>query len=315
MIVGENTIIPTFNSFYSDDPDWWAKLTDNYYASTEGSNPDTPEISIGRIIGDSPLEMKNAIETCIEMAKGDFTLDNSNAYLLAGADINEFEIYSRQIEREILIPKGFDTLVELSFGPTAVNDVDFYEHAKDQDIINIYGHGSPTGTAGIINTANVISSFDPNSTRPLLSLFWSCDTGMYNRGKSLAEAFIEKGASAYIGATSRSDGGAANPLAREFYSRLGPSSPIGQILRDAKSNVVNNTDIGRTVRKYNCAVNHLFGDPKMELEGWPDPASASSTNELILNQEPPAYIQIYLPDYEVTEINGMDHIHVLLSIP
>jgi hypothetical protein len=313
LIVGENSIIPAFTSMYSDDSTWWASLTDNYYASTEGSNPDVPEISVGRIIGDNPRNLREAIETCISMAQGDFALDNSNAYLLAGSGCEGwFETHTREIIDDILIPKGFSTTFEKSFGPAAITDTDFFNHTPDNDIIHIYAHGSVDGTAGILDTTKVTNNFDPCSVRPLVCAFWSCDTGRYSEGKCLAESFIEKGASAYFGATSRSDGGGANRIAREFYSNLGPSVPIGRALRDAKYQVVNESGDGSTVRKYNCAVNHLYGDPKMTMSGW-GMGEAKANPEFTENSEsqsPPSNIQINIPDYKVTETGGEDRVTI-----
>ncbi|MGB2989851.1 MAG: C25 family cysteine peptidase, partial [Candidatus Zixiibacteriota bacterium] len=313
LIVGESSIIPAFTSMYSDDSTWWASLTDTYYASTEGTNPDVPEIAVGRIIGDNPVKMREAIETCISMAQGDFALDNSDAYLLAGSGCEGwFETHTREINGDILIPQGFSTVFEKSFGPAAITATDFFDHTPDNDIIHIYGHGGATVAAGILNTTNVTNNFDPCSTRPLVCAFWSCDTGRYSQGKSLAESFIEKGASAYIGATSRSDGSGANGIAREFYSNLGPSVTIGRAHRDAKYQVVNDSTIDSVVRKYNCAVNHLYGDPKMTMSGWGGGVVMASPEikESSESQPPPSNIQINIPDYEVTDIGDKDHVTI-----
>ncbi len=248
------------------------------------------------------------------MAHGDFALDNSDAYLLAGSGCEGwFETHTREIIGDILTPQGFSTVFEKSFGPTAITAADFFDHTPDNDIIHIYGHGSASRAADILSTTNVTNDFDPCSTRPLVCAFWSCDTGRYSQGKSLAESFIEKGASAYFGATSRSDGAGVNPLAREFYSNLGPSVTIGRALRDAKYHVVNGSRTeNATIRKYNCAVNHLYGDPKMTMSGWGG-GEAKASPEFTENSEsqpPPSNIQINIPDYEVAEIGGKDHVTI-----
>jgi hypothetical protein len=158
----------------------------------------------------------------------------------------------------------------------------------------------------------VTSNFDPCSVRPLVCAFWSCDTGRYSEGKCLAESFIEKGASAYFGATSRSDGSGANGIAREFYSNLGPSVTIGRALRDAKYQVVNDSEIDVTVRKYNCAVNHLYGDPKMTMSGWGmgETEAGPEFTESSESQPPPSNIQINIPDYEVVETGGKNRVTI-----
>ncbi|MCP4603342.1 MAG: hypothetical protein GY847_22970, partial [Proteobacteria bacterium] len=87
LLVGEIEIIPSFS------PSWdltasdhgSVDYSDRSYGSTSG-NTNYPELSVGRIIGDSAARLQVPLQASIDIINGDKEFDNSDAFLVSGRD-------------------------------------------------------------------------------------------------------------------------------------------------------------------------------------------------------------------------------------
>jgi hypothetical protein len=303
LIVGETMIIPTFSSLYSNGK--YAPYTDKDYASTdEGGDTDLPEIACGRIIGNTPPELQQIVETCIEMADGSYNIDTSDAYLVSGCrpcEPDDVDFAGKVDEiAPILSGHGYTTLVEST---DAINEATFFDHAEDKDIIYLAGHGGRTRWS-IVSAEEVRDNFNPGDERPLIYAM-SCSTGRYPEARTIAERFLINGAAAYLGASSKANSRGNNALARYLFDRLDDFPTVGDAFKNAKHDLV--IDTTESVYTYNCAIQHLYGDPKLEIFGLgPDTAAVPLRSVAETQQAPPSSLKVSIPQYVVKTSYGQD---------
>lgn len=292
LIVGETDIVPAFSDAWHLGDGWKSiESTDSFYADTAGEIKE-PELAVGRIITRKPETMRHHLERILSVMDGDPNFDKSDALVAAGrnegpdgtsADIN-FTRERWHID-DALTDKGY--YVALLEDPD-VNE--FFTAAQDKDVIHLAAHGSITSW-DVVHIDDVDAQFDPVSTAPLIYAN-SCNTANYVRGRCLAEAFIEHGASAYIGATEVSYSPTHRDLAEGFYSLFDVGTPVGLALKNAKRDHMDDDSYGQ----YVSAVMHLFGDPMQE----PEVAKKRSAENLSpVIEGPVGSIQIIIPDFEV----------------
>ncbi|MHC4084450.1 MAG: C25 family cysteine peptidase [Planctomycetota bacterium] len=314
LIVGETPIIPTFSSWYPTGGDGkYSPFTDKDYASTVGDT-DLPEIATGRIIGNTPADLETAVLTCIDLANGTYQIDTSNAYLVSGfrrgaggsSDDIDFAGELDEIEPK-LSNLGFSTLVESTEGAGAITEPDFFDHARNTDIIHLAGHGGRT-VWDIISRDEVRNDFDPCDGRPLIYAM-SCSTGKYPGGRGIAEQFLLNGVGAYMGASWTATL-ANHTLATYFYDRLDEFATIGDAFKDAKYDLVRaySDRASKAQCQYNSAIQHLYGDPKLAISGLGGLALAAQ--QLEYQQAPPSSLQVFVPQYVVTTVGGEDHVEI-----
>ena len=316
LIVGETMIIPTFTSWYpTGGAGRVVPYTDNDYASTTGST-DIPEIANGRIVGNSISEMQQIVETCIDMADGSYRIDTSDAYLVSGhrrgtSGTSDDIDFAGEIDEiaPILSGYGYTNLVESTEGSSAINEATFFAHAEDKDIIHIAGHGWPSGW-DIVDGGEVRDNFDPGDERPLIYAM-SCSTGRYPEAKSLAERFLVNGAAVYFGASWTATT-ANHTLAKYLYNRLDDFSTVGDAFKDAKRDLVgvDTCAVYEAHYKYNCALQHLYGDPKLDIYGLSAAATATIHSTAEIQQAPPSSLQVSIPDYVVRSSYGQDFVEI-----
>jgi hypothetical protein len=308
LIVGETMIIPTFSSLYEDGK--YAPYTDKDYASTAGDT-DVPEIACGRIIGNTPSDLQQIVETCIDMADGSYRIDTSDAYLVSGCrpcapDDVDFAGKVDEIA-PILSGHGYTTLIESTGGSSAINKATFFDHARNKDIIYLAGHGGRTRW-GIVSAEEVRDNFNPGDERPLIYAM-SCSTGRYPEARTIAERFLVNGAAAYLGASSKANSRGNNKLARFLCDRLDDFPTVGDAFKDAKQDLASAG--AECIYKYNCAIQHLYGDPKLDISGLsPDAAAVPLRSLAETQQAPPSSLKVSIPQYVVKTSYGQDRAEI-----
>jgi len=340
LLVGEIEIIPAFS------PSWdltgsdrgSVDYSDRAYGSTSG-NTNYPELSVGRIIGDSAARLQVPLQASIDILNGDKEFDNSDAFLVSGrdrgtsgeADDIDFS-ENRDSVAGSLRGEGFTT--DLISNPS---EAEFFSGATNTDVILIAGHGWRTGW-DVIERSEVDGRFRPARHAPLIYAA-SCLTGRYPGGRSIAEAFLNEGASGYIGATEVGIWPWSGRLVENYFGRFDPAHTVGSALKHAKRHRlgVNTYAWDPNFNRYTCAIFHLYGDPKLEVN-WLSPSatvpdasgspfvlasyslgvSSSSDQGTVANENSPSApeismvgplssIEISIPDYEVTTVEGEDY--------
>ena len=340
LLVGEIEIIPAFS------PSWdltgsdrgSVDYSDRTYGSTSG-NTNYPELSVGRIIGDSAARLQVPLQASIDILNGDKEFDNSDAFLVSGrdrgasgeADDIDFS-ENRDSVGSSLRSEGFTT--DLESNPS---EAEFFSGATNTDVILIAGHGWRTGW-DVIERGEVEGRFRPARHSPLIYAA-SCLTGRYPGGRSIAEAFLNEGASGYIGATEVGIWPWSGRLVENYFGRLDPTRTVGSALKHAKIHRlgVNTYAWDPNFNRYTCAIFHLYGDPKLEVN-WLSPSatvpdassspfvlasyslgvSSSSDQGTVADKNSPSApeismvgplfsIEISIPDYEVTTVDSKDY--------
>lgn len=333
LIVGETEIIPAFSRQFGTvkttrgDTLLLADLTDLPYANTMGSEK-RPELSVGRIIGNSADDLKKIIDTSLNVEKEvsgygfdrSFSLGVSGypACIHGGCDSIDFrnEMYTAALTMK---NKGIDGIV-MSFDDYTVYNgktVDwiatvnkltdlFFNYTPEKDIIFLSGHGSPNAWDEISATA-IMAEKDPfGSTNPIVYAA-SCSTGRYGEGYSMPEAFLTKGAGVYIGATEFGLGSQIY-ISAKLFQNWDAGESIGYALKQTKQNVAGGTKSD----KYYNGVYHLFGDPKFGTEGPPtrgdDVGNGRGQDDGVQAGGPS--IDITIPNYELNSSEGIDFITI-----
>ena len=265
LIVGETEIIPAFACSYylTGNGRKYIEFTDNYYSNTSGEMK-KPEISAGRIVGNTIDRIMIPIQTSLDVASGDAELNLAEAYCFSGGPEERHET-ARHTVVEALEDKGW----HVSRNDEPSEDT-VYSHTANIDALYMAGHGN-WDHCWEVDQSNVASRFDPGRTAPIVFAA-SCLTGEYPASvNTLGERFLEKGASAYIGATEISFSPYNRYLSEGFFDRLEFDSPIGAALKGAKRNRMGDGNYG----KYQSAIYHFYGDPKLEAIG---PAAMAEYN-------------------------------------
>jgi hypothetical protein len=240
LLVGETEIVASFTRSW-----WWVDddgvnrahdvhTTDFPYASTSGSEI-KPEISIGRMIGDTVEALILPIKAAVDVQKGTAFFRrnnhaNSDAYLISGTGDGETEFWSSTQNNAGVIDNEFHnvtherskTLITSSGDMGPYNAVK--NHANGLDVLVYRDHaGSSCWCDGVVvaesnpSSAKKVAGFNFGTTRPFVYSI-ACDAGKYQGIYGMANAFMEK-AGAYIGATEGSGRGANNNFSKKFFEK------------------------------------------------------------------------------------------------
>jgi len=323
LLVGENEILPAGSRTWDLWPsgDHAVDYTDSVYAETDPPTraDDLPELSVGRIAGNSADRIVRALRNAVEVAQDPWRLNTSNAYCVSGSDDDdEFRfVPGRESIAAILRDRGFATVAEHH----TPSETAFRDTARSEDLIFLTGHGSPhTWASPTVTWSNIFHHFDPELVRPVVYAA-SCETGRYpDSGWTLAEMFLWKGAAAYIGATeisySAGSVGWNRRLAEAFVRGLESGRPIGRSLTLAKRARIESGghpwDPSRN--RYHGDVYHFYGDPKLEIE-WPPPspfgpAGDEGDSGSPIVQGPVSQLTVTVPEYTVRSANGLDFVGI-----
>ena len=317
LLVGEIEIVPTFSASWdlTGSDRGSVDYTDRNYASTDSEN-NYPELALGRIIGDSPERLQTLLQASIDVLRGDKEFDSSDAYAVSGSrrgpsgesDSIDFAA-NRDSVADSLRDAGFSVNEE-----HCPSEAEFFSGATNVDVIFLGGHGGRT-VWDIIDRDEVSGRFRPGRHRPLVYAA-SCLTGLYPPGTSIAEEFLNNGASGYVGATEVGIWPWGGRLGENYFSALDAGETVGTALKNAKRHRlgVNTYAWDPAFNRYTCAIFHLYGDPK--LAPWPlaSEAAASEAEAQTLSPAPLmgplSSTQVIIPDYQVTSTEDGDLVEI-----
>ncbi len=297
LIVGETRIIPAFSAKYGDvgKGDKIIEFTDNFYANTAGHEKQ-PELCIGRIIGNEPERLRAPIEATLGILDGTRDFNQSHALIISGrprganGTATWIDFYRERNRIERRIDDNWSHTTELD----EPSETEWIDAMVGKDVIHLAAHGWDNGM-DVLNDTTVRDTWDPGVTAPLVFAN-SCLTGRYPPTRCLGERFLNHGASAYIGATEVSYGPYCRYLAEGFWERFDVGYTAGRALKEAKRNRMGDTSYA----KYNSAIYHLYGDPKLEPVVAPpsekDVPPPPADNDI---QGPVGSVQVKVPMYEV----------------
>jgi hypothetical protein len=282
LIVGETQIIPAGDCYY--DKEGWSdkehiRRTDLHYGNT-GGDLHSPELCVGRIIGNSVSDLIIPIHTSLDEWYGTnkWRLENAliySGYKKKGEDAELIPTFANQIRRKLEGKDFFKSAYWIHCNSYKVGEVDgayvrppLRKHidvksddpnlilriSKDNNLSFLIGHGTFI-SIDVINITH-FSGISYNSPGPII-ISGACSSGDYAKGLSIAESFLECGAAVFIGATKTSGVHNTRINFREFISRWNYGEPIGNVLRDQKRD--------HTILQqhfYWNAIFHCYGDPK-----------------------------------------------------
>ena len=340
LIVGEEEIIPawdrTIGTFWTTGGTWTYRVNADYpYASTYGDET-VPELSIGRIIGDTAAKLRLLIQTSINvyLKKPGYTFDRSKALLASGdprgmdflgAVSEASKILSKQNPGIAITKLDMPPLTQYTTYPNGTHVVDkaltnalvnstFFVATPEQDVIFLAGHGGPY-TWDELRYENVMKTVDPfGSTSPFIFAS-SCSTGVYAgrwyineegitvydpQVTGIAEAFLEKGAAVYLGSL-HSAGWA--PYSNKFFETWDLDDSVASTVREMKRSL---GDDDRDVMWK--GLYQVYGDAKYGAVGYPTTKvgflTTSSTRGTL------SAINVEVPYYQVSRIDGGDRVDV-----
>lgn len=283
LIVGETDIVSAWWRYYGTqyttrgDLDFITSFTDYPYASTFGEEI-RPELNIARLIGNNAYYLRLPILTSLKLFQGETGYSYDGLLKLAA---NGFPKCMSGGCDEIYFKKEVDNVVKVLPGPIvglktpdlAVYDLQgkiditateaaiyntFFANTPNQDVVFLAGHGNG-GSWDTITVGDVHSQALPFGNANPLVFASSCSTASYPSGTSLAEAFLNRRAGAYLGAINV---GACYknhvcPHADTFFSQWKNTKPISQALRDTKNKIGSGFH-----DRYWAGIYNLFGDAK-----------------------------------------------------
>ena len=323
LIVGETEIVPAFGDRWygtilttRGEEGLIANCTDLPYANTCGDE-NLPELGIGRIIGNNVAALMKPIQTSIDQIKGTSPkhFDRSNAIVVSGhpegfgggADKINFRSEADVIAAR-LKNAGLSVYQQDNTDWTSVNQINalFFMNTSTADVIFFAGHGNSDGCSDI-NVTDVMKAANPfTSTCPFVFAS-SCLTGRYVDGFGIAEAYLNRGAAAYLGATNWGVCCSHSGYSPQFFDRWQTGETLGNAIQETKLFVA-----GDKYGNYWNAIYHLYGDPKFGTEG-PQPPKSSKVAPLPLKVKISAdrtFLDIVLPEYQVNQVNETDHISI-----
>lgn len=314
LLVGETEILPAWKVYHYP-------LSDEPYGTY--IDVGMTERVVGRIIGDNPAELSKAIEASInvEMGKPGHDFDRSIALLVSGCDKSEYVDNILEMA-DILSNKGVYPY-ELHCSNYTMDDCanSFKNSAPDTDIIVYRGHGNPKGWSCSLSTGYIpkMDSFNFGDKHPFI-FGLTCKSGNYQPWDDygIAEAFLQHGAAVYVGSTEDSGTNTNSSRGKKFFNMWDDYESAGNALADLERKMqwygwMNNLSIvevsaqdpSKILDGWSFEYN-LYGDPKFGAIASPP----SSTLDQPSTDAPEPTIQITIPDYQVNQIDGIDHVEI-----
>ncbi len=183
----------------------------------------------------------------------------------------------------------------------------FKANTSGQDMIYFSGHGGTSSWSPALSTGDFPLNF--NNTKPFV-FAPSCHTGNYegNNDNSLAEAFLNNDAAVYIGATEISSIKKNVAMGIKFFDHWNTNESIGSTLTQIERQVWDNNDWYTDMWEMWVYEYNLYGDPKIGTDGTVLPTSSQS--QTMAPDAPVATRDFHVPMYEVTVIDGNDHVEI-----
>ena len=313
MFLGCPMVIP---SFHMQHKCTWesphdAPVADNIYADVNTGDDFKPEVILGRLPGGDANRLVNQLRNSLT------PVATNRALLMSGTGDGQDKFVSCIDGLNGWLGQYTTHVVRhWKDEPIVANRVsNFNTDVNNTDLIIYRDHGLRFGWD---NTIDIGDAFAANygEKHPMV---WSiaCYTGDI-RANSLAEAFLDGGASLFIGATDLSPRSANNDFAHHLarYHSLSLWYPtMGEAFTWAKRKLIDE-NISWYTTCYEDARNkqvvneyNLYGDPKRFEGPLPEATGQPRTAKDGGEGPPPENIELFLPDYVVTTTNeGVDYV-------
>ncbi|MBN1456167.1 MAG: fibronectin type III domain-containing protein [Methanomicrobia archaeon] len=321
LIIGETEIVPSLTIYDRDIRDATSGWTggpvypvtgvDNYYADISGDD-NYPELIVARIIGNSANQLITPLETSL---LGQF--DRTDAFVISGIGGGQASFETNADEVAGIIDDEFtvDLMHGGDYASDGVRRTQFTTRALDKDVLFYRDHGSIGCWSHTICAGDFPVNFGTSHPFAFGSV---CVSGHFEGSYCIGEAFLDNGAGVYLGATENSGRSANNDAGKRFFDYwIDSPYSIGQALRETKRELGTSNDHKRLwVLEYN-----LYGDPKYgsSVLGSADSSSSPASLSQQASWSPLSSLEVNIPDYEVTEIDGLDYVEIpggqLLLVP
>ena len=331
LLVGETEIIPAWSKSLgtyetTDGPYTWNVLTDTPYANTYGDES-KPELSIGRIIGNNAKELRNVIETSLNilLQKSGYEFDRSHVLLVSGFPDEIMKNFNGQVDAvSTVINQKTPNMIQSKINAPDYAQYDpstgklnktvtekaieyiFFSSTKGKDIIFLAGHGNWDHWDKIHYSALIGQTKPFGWTNPFVFAS-SCKTGIYSMGYGLAESFLQHGAAVYLGAT---ESGGWTPYSTKFFEKWDLNEPVSLAVKQTKASLGNDLK-----DKIWSNIYHVYGDAKFGATNSLTKtvtysSSTQSETPSSTQSEPHSSINVNIPNYEIIRINGEDHVEI-----
>jgi hypothetical protein len=319
LIVGETEIVPSWHE-YGFDVDWNnapttkdVPLTDHPYSDTTGDG--SPDLIVGRVIGNTLEDLTATINRslAIHLGGGSAVYDRSDSLLVSGTGYKQSAFVSDVTEwAKILKGKGMKA-DELHLKWYSTHDSKasaFNSSIVGKDVIVYSGHGHHNewddiqcGLTGNPSLTMMPNDFplDFGNTVPV-AVGFACLTGNYEAGDdyNIAEGFLNSGTAIYIGSTQTSSIQQDSAAGKYFLKNWDKSESVGKAFLEMERNRWPGDKYARLfVWEYN-----LYGDPK--FGAIPSISEGAESGPLPLAPQ----IEIEVPDYTVTKVDGLDLVEI-----
>jgi hypothetical protein len=302
LLVGCSAIMPAFGwtldcTFYDSFTLW---MSDNTYANLDEDGHYTPELVVGRITGDHPDHFRSLFSRALAPQSYD------KALCISGTGDGEGTFADNaQGARTRLDARYTDALYHRLSSYADTDRLGVYQtHDTNTDFLYYRDHGSVGGWDSLEWWD--VASLSFGGKFPIVYSN-ACLTGQIQTNDNLAEEFLARCASVFIGATQVSPRSENNSLGDKITARHRDGWNIGQAFRLAKRSLAgdihwyttcyNDMQIKKELLMYN-----LYGDP---VRG----GSAKDLKEEKVTYDTPASpILVALPMVEITTgLDGLDH--------
>ncbi|TFH15329.1 hypothetical protein E4H04_08575, partial [Candidatus Bathyarchaeota archaeon] len=255
-------------------------------------------------------ELKKVIETSLKvfLKEPGYGFDRSNALLVSGFPSNLMGGFDAQVNAvsNSIKKKTPNTAtdkintpdytqynpstgkINVDYTSLVVENV-FFGATNAKDIIFLAGHGNWNSWDKIDNS-DVYKQTTPFGWSNPFIFASSCKTGIYSGVDGISEAFLQKGAAVYLGAT---ESGGWTSYSTKFFDSWDLDEPISKAVKQVKAGLGNEAQDKIWLNVY-----HVYGDAKygavpsmIQTVGY----APASTEE-----EAPDWISVEVPDFEVT---------------
>ncbi|MBN1315864.1 MAG: hypothetical protein JXA42_10365, partial [Anaerolineales bacterium] len=222
-----------------------------------------------------------------------------------GLGIGDLGIYELRNQDEILVADNADYIRLLdtnNWERRWISDIPI--HTRNTDVILLSGHGNEGGCCGVNSFGGNTFPLDFNGQNPV-AMGISCLTGNYqdsNDKQNFPDRMLDSGAAVYIGSTENSNGYQNREAAKWLFKNWDYGESIGKAFTELERTYWKGSqtdDWWFWAYEYN-----LYGDPKFSAE------TTRMAAESELNRLPESVIEIEVPDYEVSDHDGLDWVEI-----
>jgi hypothetical protein len=311
LIVGETEIVPSWYVGSGNFTTWpgipdKVRNSDLWYADTAGETS-RPELVVGRIVGDNPQFLINGMSGAIAVAEGTADFDRSHALVMSGRGdgVTSNFIPTVDIIANVLAGAGVDVSKFHTYY-VANAHAELVARVPNRDVIFYRDHGNEDEWTDVLGTHEV-PALNLGNTRPV-AFAAACLAGNYenDNDNNMPEAWMNKGAGAYIGSTEISNR-PQNDFASKYFFRHWPlGQSVGVALNNARIAVWDDDGATYDNGKLWAFEYQLYGDPKFGQVTGAKEVAASLPNPTV----PVNALEVHVPMYEVEHVDGADRVSI-----